>query len=352
MPTVRTSLLLMLCLALRVGASPPVAAPRHVPAAAEIYGRSLTADDSYSYQGRQITTYWSNGRASAVLVSHRAPYFSRIEYLSPDSQRGRLLVSNSREQWQYDGQRRLLLHRVLAKNLPDEDDLTSYNLLRANYLLAVDPVLRTWADRKAYLLLVKRIGNHTLARKLWVDAGSGLVLKREIFHEDGKIAVTVAFSDISFRPNLPRTLFSLAGLAKIPKVRRQELAAQAETLIPLNLVPAQLAGMAAAPTNLWGYRLVGASDTSVNGTPLLHLQYSDGLNLVSLFEQRRAHARRPTLVPKAMRSLRIGKRLGHVGHRASLTTINWDTPTLNLTLMGELAEPTLAQIAVAADGGR
>ena len=33
---------------------------------------------------------------------------------------------------------------------------------------------------------------------------------------------------------------------------------------------------------------------------------------------------------------------------ASLTTLNWDTPTLNTTLMGEQSLPTLRALALAA----
>ena len=121
----------------------------------------------------------------------------------------------------------------------------------------------------------------------------------------------------------------------------------AETPIPLNTLAAQLAGKAFSPVNLAGYRLVGASTTVVGGKSLLHLRYSDGLNLVSLFEQKRIEARKPTVV-KGMRRILIGSVPGHVVHRASLTTLNWDTATLNVTLMGEMGIDALRSLALAA----
>jgi hypothetical protein len=175
------------------------------------------------------------------------------------------------------------------------------------------------------------------------------VLKREIYREDGKLAVTVAFSDINFHALLPVTLFDLSEIAKRRGVRRVEQSAGGETSLPLVAAKAQLGGAAFVPQTLKGYRLVSAALTKSGDTPLLHLRYSDGLNLVSLFEQRRTHPRHPTRVPASMSPTRIGSRAGHVTHHASLTALNWDLPTLNLTLMGEIAEPSLQALALAAD---
>lgn len=325
--------------------SPKSAAP--VPTAEELFVKVLRADDWFSYQGRQITTYWHTGRTTAVEVYHRPSDDRRIYYLSPEAQHGRPLVSDGRQQWQYDPGRKELRHRLLSPGALDEDDLLSYTLLRANYLLAVDARPRPYADRKAYLVTIKRPGGRTLARKFWIDAGSGLILKRETYGDDGKLAVTVAFSDITYHPKLSPQIFDLTALARTPGVHLIEAASPSESPLSLHSLAAQLAGKAYAPPRLAGYRLVGASTTVVGGKPLLHLRYSDGLNLVSLFEQRRTQARRPTVV-QGMQKTQIGPVPGHVSHRASLTTLNWDTSTLNVTLMGEMGLGTLRSLALAA----
>ncbi len=319
--------------------------PPRVPAAADLFVRILQADDLFSYKGRQVTNYWGPGRTVAVNVLNLPPESRRIEYLAPERLRGRLLVSDNRQQWQYDPRSRSLRHRLLLPGATDDDDLLSYTLLRANFLLYVDPQPRTVADRKAWVVTIKRLHSMTLARRLWVDAGSGLILKREIYGEGGKLAVTVAFSDITYHARLDPELFSLAHLAKTPGVQViPEARTTAETSVPLAVVGAQLAGLAYAPPALVGYRLIGASATVVGRKPLLHLRYSDGLNLVSLFEQRRTQSRRPTLAP-GMRVTKIGSMSVHVAHRASLTTLNWDTATLNVTLMGEMGMDSLRSIA-------
>ena len=228
-------------------------------------------------------------------------------------------------------------HRLLSAGSLDDDDLLSYTLLRANYLLAVDPTPRTYADRRVWLVSIKHPGSLTLARRFWIDAGSGLILKREIYHTEDKPAVTVAFTDISFHPK-SGPAFDLSKLAASSggRVRLIEDSTTTEEPIPVASLRSQLGGQAYVPPALDGYRVVGASSTVVGGKPLLHLRYSDGLNLVSLFEQRRTQPLRPTLPRPGMRETQIGTVRGHVSRRASLTTLNWDTPALNVTLMGEM----------------
>lgn len=332
--------------------SPSFAVMPHVPTAAALYPMSLNADTRYSYRGRQITTYWRSGHAEAVIISHRAPRLRRIDYLAPDIERGRSVVTDGRQEWQYDPRSRTLLHRRSER---DADAVANaaenYDLLRTNYILGVVSEMKMWADRKTFVLTITRKTDRTLARRLWIDAATGLVLKRENYREDGKLAVTVAFSDINFHALMPKTLFDLSSITGRIGVHRVEQNASGETSLPLRAARAQLGGVALVPPTLKGYRLVSAALTKNGGTSLLHLRYSDGLNLVSLFEQRRTHPRRPTRVPASMSPTRIGSRVGHITHRASLTALNWDLPTLNLTLMGEIAEPSLQALALAADPG-
>ena len=321
-------------------------APR-APTAEELFVKVLRADDLFTYKGRKVTIYWRTGQTTAVNVFHSPVDNRRIYYLSPKSRHGLLIVSDGREEWQYDPHSKELSHRRLSPGALEEDDLLSYTLLRANYYLTVDPQPRFYADRQVSLVTIKRPSDHALVRKFWIDVGSGLILKREIYGDDGELAVTTTFSEINYHPKPSSESFSLAGLSKLPGVHTIENSVPSEDSIKPALVPGQLTGKAYAPSSLAGYRLVGASTTTSGGRPLLHLRYSDGLNLVSLFEQQRTQARRPTRV-RGMQKAQIGSVPAHVSHRASLTTLNWDTPTLNVTLMGEMGVKALNSLALAA----
>ena len=147
--------------------------PPKAPLAESLFVKVLRSDDLYPYKGRQTTTYWRTGRVMEVLVFHRPTDDQRIQFLNPEIERGRLLVSDGSQQWEYDPRQKLLRHRRLSPGALDDDDLLSYTLLRANYLLAVDPKPSVIADRKTYLVTIKRPAGQTLARRFWIDAGSG-----------------------------------------------------------------------------------------------------------------------------------------------------------------------------------
>jgi len=203
----------------------------------------------------------------------------------------------------------------------------------------------TVAERRTYLVSIKRPGTLTLARRLWVDAGSGLILKREHYGEDGRLAMTVAFTDITYHAKLSPALFSLASLEHNKGVKVVELPSPWEAPVTATAVGKQLEGQARAWPQLAGYKLVGTTKTVVGGKPLLHLRYSDGLNLVSVFELRRTQTRRPTSV--SGRPIKLGTETAHLIQHGALMTLNWDTATLNITLVGEGSLARLRALALA-----
>ncbi len=348
----RFNLILVLCGLLLGGqasaASPARSSPKPPPKAPTVEALfiSVLHSEEYAYKGRQVTTSWRSGTASEVEVFHRPAELRRLQYLNPVSRRGRLLVSDGRQEWQYDPHSNLLRHRRLTPGALDDDDSLSYTLLRANYVLSVDPSPHRWAERAVWLVTIKRPGRLTLARRLWVDTGSGLILKREHYGEDGRLAVTIAFTDIAYHLKLSPALFNLGELGRQKGVKLVELPSPWEAPVALAAAGRELQGKARAWPQLAGYRLIGATKTVVSGQPLLHLRYCDGLNLVSVFEQSRTQTRRPTSVPG--RLIRLGMTPAYLMQHGALTTLNWDTATLNITLMGEGSLARLRTLALAA----
>ena len=329
-------------------AAPQAHAARHksrVPSAAQLYDLSRDADANYSYRGRQVTSSWKAGKTLAITVSHRAGGWDRIDYTAPDRLRGHSLVSNGRQEWQLNPQTKTLTVRAVSPRPNDAtEDATGYNLLRSNYTLSLESVPETFANRKAFVLTITRKSNHTIARRLWIDAATNIVLRREVFQEDGRLAVTVAFTEIDFHPKFAPDAFSIPGMRGETGIRTIKIARDPEQPIDIRAVAGQLDRKAIAPPNPAGYRLIGAGvlPYKANRTAL-HLRYSDGLNLVSLFETQRILTSRPTRVPAIMHPAHIAGVNVNVTHHGSLTTINWDTKSLNLTLMGEAAGAPLKQ---------
>lgn len=327
-----------------------VAKPQ-IPTAADVYNRSLTAEALYSYKGHQVTTYWRTGRTIRVLIQHMRPNWRKIEYLAPDSLRGDILISNGREEWRYDAEHNTLYRHVVAAEKPLESDIpVKYEQLRANYILSFLPTTQIYAERKTFVLSITRKNNRTLARRLWIDANTGLVLKREAYSETGKLNVTVAFSDIDYHPHL--TLASFNRPAAPPdrtagsKIRDAHEMDRAEQPVPVTQTTVQLDGKAYAPKSIDEFRLTSAAIVNRAGKkPVLHLRYTDGLVLVSVFEQLRTHTARPTRVPATMMPVQIGVTPGHITRHASLVTLNWDTPALNVTMLGEMSRDRMIDLA-------
>jgi outer membrane lipoprotein-sorting protein len=327
--------------------APPAVAPPALPSPQTLYQASLLADARYSYEGRQVTTYWRTGRTVAVEVTHQAPDWVRMDYLSPTRLSGIVVLNDGRRQWVYDPITKTLRHHELpVRSASSQNATRAYQLLKRNYLLSL-PLAKTVAGRNAYVLDFRRKASGVSAERLWIDSATGLLLRTERYGESGAPTVTVAYTAINYHPALTAGTFTVPGMRGEPGILIRPEAATKEQAIPLAAVGAQLGSHAEAPQVVAGYKLVGAGTTAVSGRPVLHLRYSDGLNMVSVFERLKRQANRPTRVPRAMRPVQIGGVQAHQARRASLVMVNWDNRDLNLTLMGEIGAPAVTGFVTA-----
>lgn len=125
--------------------------------------------------------------------------------------------------------------------------------------------------RRAAVITASRDGQP--AAKFWVDAKTGLLLRRDIY-ADGKLVRSSRFVDVrifdhSFLPHLP-----------------PELQAPAASPLPTSVAPALSDKGFACPQRLPdGFRLVFLHQVDT-GASVVHASYSDGLSALSVFEER------------------------------------------------------------------
>lgn len=321
------------------------AAPAIDPAAQALYLKTTSADSRLSYRGRLNTTYWRTGRVTSVIVRHMAPSSLRIDYVEPDSVRGRAVVVIADTEWTYNPSRLSLTHRPYVPH--SSESSASLKLLQRNYILKVLPQTDTYIHRTTSILEVLRRSNRTMARKLWIDNDTGLALKREVLSEDGKLTVTIAYSDITFHPQLTAANFDLSYVAKVKGWQQVDETKTAKVSVPAaQAMP--LAGVT-YPLEAAGYKLVGSSIRQINERQTEELHYSDGLELLSLFEQTRGRANKPTRVPSGMAPVTINRKTAHFIRRSSLETLIWDSGPLRLTLVGEANHDRMLAFATAVD---
>jgi sigma-E factor negative regulatory protein RseB len=130
------------------------------------------------------------------------------------------------------------------------------------------------AGRRADVVVAYR-GTGSVAARFWLDAATGLLLRREVYDSRGTTVrassfVDISVGDVAYEGHLPPML---------PGRKTQEVTAA-------RLAQLRAAGWECREKLPLGLHLYDARETSGAAGTVVHLSYSDGLSTVSLFEQR------------------------------------------------------------------
>jgi len=235
------------------GAASSRAALRLLSAAAE-------AGTAITYQGMQIVAWWGprGSTTSVVQVWHERDRSTLAQVAKAGS-----------------------AHSANAAQLPageqNPDGILGLQpqllgLMRTNYQVA--DAGRGWAAGRPARIVDLRRPDGSLAARYWLDAATKLPLRREIFDSRARMISEDAFIDVRIGDS---------GLRGMPASDARPWSAR--------LDPAQIATLRAQgwplPAELPGnLLLVAAHQTTTGAGPVLDLDYSDGLSVVSLFLQR------------------------------------------------------------------
>jgi negative regulator of sigma E activity len=312
------------------------------PDAVALLRASIEAPRDLSYVGQFETVRFSSNRASATIVKveHRAPTLTRRWYLAPESLYGDYTITRGDATYEFDTKHAKV---TISRNaLMDDPSAASGNFDRVmqNYRALVDGS-DTVADRLTYAVVLINKYTGERAARMWIDRGTGLVLKKEEYHANGSVAAQTRFEGIRYTASIPDGIFSTqtpAGYAEVSGPDVAQPSADIESAI-------KDAGFTPyTPKDLpQGFSLTGADVTTVSGVRTLHLLYSDGLRTISLFENATgAAADFGTLRPKTAT---------FEGHDAQYvedgptTLLTWKEHDLHFALVGDLLEPELVAIA-------
>jgi sigma-E factor negative regulatory protein RseB len=234
--------------------------------AVRLLAQAARAAIATSYQGEETVTRWNNGSGS-VLVSNiwhvsggqtitqtldAGASFSSQPYLSSDT----------------DGQ---APEGVLGVTAP------LVQLLEAHYVVAYAGAGS--ADNRTAQVVGAWRADGSLAATFWLDDATKLPLEREVFDSSAHLIGRDVFIDVRFANQGPAPPQGAAAATAPPGPWTDPLShAQLLALRARGwLVPAQLPG---------GLSLFTGAQTEASTGPVLDLGYSDGLSVVSLFEQR------------------------------------------------------------------
>ena len=231
-----------------------------------------------SYQGQEVVTRWSEGGGS-VLVSS-VWHVSGGQTVTQTMDAGASLSSQPYLSSDTDSQ---APEGVLGVTAP------LVQLLQSHYVVAYAGTGS--ADNRTAQVVEAWRGNGSIAARFWLDDATKLPLEREVFDTAAHVISQDVFIDVSFAtpgaspqqaaPASARVSADPQGPWTGPLPRHQLLALRARGW----LVPSEL------PT---GLSLFNGAKTQAGTGTVLDLGYSDGLSVISVFEQ---HGNLPATLP-------------------------------------------------------
>lgn len=325
-------------LLLLLAAAPALAVP--TSSAREILRRTLEPSAA-SYDGRvTLESFSPTGAGSReARVRFLNPAHYRREIFDAAGRPAQLIVSDGTTEWVYDKTK----NKVWRGEAADADykqfgSLQEHELLSANYQASVStasPVAR----RAVWRLELRSRWDGKIQRRMWVDKQFGLVLRSEIFHQDGRLVSAFQFRNINFGKSQDAALFNFsppAGVAVGKRLEPDFLALdEAKTATGLN-----------PRTPVWlpsGYVFESLNILPQGGKNIIHYRFSDGINVLSLFQC--PPRTRLDFGRKKGRRLRLASGSGMLAETPEGQVLGWSSQGSKFVLISSLDSQILRRVA-------
>jgi sigma-E factor negative regulatory protein RseB len=289
-----------------------------------LLSQSAQAAVSTSYQGEEIVSRWGASGESVLMsdIWHASggQTVTRTQAAGTASGAEPYTSSDTDGQWP---------EGVLGVTVP------LVQLLQAHYTVAYGGS-GSAGSRKAQVVEAWR-DDGSLAARFWLDEQTKLPLQRETFDSQAHVMSEEALVDVRVGQQPPAAAPSgSAPSGSAPSGRSASWAGQlaVSQLLALRaggwLIPASLPG---------GLSLFTGSQTQSSAGNVLDLAYSDGLSVVSLFEQ---HGTLPAQLP-GWRQITLG---GHAVYAAepNQRPLTWAVRGTVYTLMADAPAPTVDRV--------
>jgi len=279
--------------------------------AEELLKRAEVADKHVSYRGLKTASVrvGNSSTTATIKIVHLKPDKTRTQYFAPPLLAGVILVQDGPELWRFQPQEdawELVRYcRLMPRDTINQRALENYEVT----LVGTDRV----AGRETYVIHATPKRRGESARRIWVDHEHYLVMGTQVETPGGGVLNSSRYTSVEFEPgDISPSLFSINGKKK--------------TDAGAGHLPAF---RAAKPSYLpKGYRLIGLSRVAVDGCCSSHLQYSNGVNTISLFQRR------------------AGDDSSSEQLRSKVTNVlSWVRAGMRFTLIGDLPRAELQRIA-------
>ncbi len=320
-------------------AVPGLGAPSRpsLPPADAVVAMMLAAPALVDYEGTKVFSAVRGDRAETVtaLESYKRLGKLRLEFLSPESVSGRLVVDDGASSWQYEPSYHLVI-RGPSFVRPPSSPKQVWEILRG-HLVAVLGAEEVIGRQTIVVAMEPRAGG--ASRRYWVDQATGVALRMEERDATGDIVFTSFFTRISFGQNLPPALFRFhlpAGARIISLFLSGDPVDSPEAL-------QRQAGFGAAlPGSLpYGYRFREGTVSRYGALTASAATYTDGVRALTVFQTPSSKMAFPEVgIPITLEV--AGARLLELGY---VRVLIWPSRGITYALAGTLPDLALRLIA-------
>ena len=312
-------------------------------------------DKQFNYLGTKFVVDYTPTRRSTTLVKvahDTAAGVQKQEVASLQDGESQIIIDDGKFLWHYipsqasvvKKKRRLSLGE-LSKRIRHQEEL-----IQANYFITITAeaseqvsVATTQPPSvQGDVMVTFHPKSHDRPSwKVWIENEHGLVVRTEIYDVAGNLALLSAFSELAFRPKLPKQAFTMTvpkGTTVTTSLEETfQSAVEAQPSVSFTILePAYL------PT---GFVLSSVIVSNVKDREKVQLTYIDGMSSISVFEeQRRAAAPEAS---KATKEVAINNTVkGTFYDHGLLKILNWQQNTdVSITMVGEVADTELLKMA-------
>jgi sigma-E factor negative regulatory protein RseB len=235
--------------------------------AVRLLSQAAQAAIGTSYQGQEVVTRWSGGSGS-VLVSD-IWHVSGGKTVTRTLDTGASLSSQPYQSSDNDGQ---APEGVFGVTVP------LLQLLEQHYVVAYAGV-GSADDRTAEVVEAWR-SDGSIAARFWLDDATKLPLERQVFDSDSHVISQDVFIDVSFTDPA-----SGAARADGVAISADSQGSWTDPLTHSQLLAMRARGWLVPPQLPGGLQLFTGAETKAGTAAVLGLGYSDGLSVISVFEQ-------------------------------------------------------------------
>ncbi|MBD3181135.1 DUF4367 domain-containing protein [Candidatus Poribacteria bacterium] len=335
-----------------------------MPDPQELFQKVINSYQSVDYIGKMTMMFLGPGGRSSVseaIVYRETPDKWRIEFIWPDEIKGRGMASVGEKRWPIKRERGTRDRRFMwhpPGRMLEEMPLKSIKLILRNYYIHI---LQggSIAGRDTYMIELEPKEGGRPSRKIWVDKEKGVMLKIEHYDTQKRPVGFYTFSEIQYNPKIDESLFREPEdhddrpLDRGPRrSERSELWDHGKGKLDIERITKEveldLIIKAEIPA---GFVLQSIESMKFGRHKNVHLKYTDGMVVVSVFQSRKRPPRpRDQDNPSPprddeMKDIKIDGVSGQEKQAGPVYILRWNYKKLDFTLIGELNKDSMIRIA-------